>query len=77
VPNGDDGSGSKSAQFPPRICPQCRGRSVPCDLCGGERVVSRFKAAAWFVAHPEASDPLSSTSSFPPPKPEPGEDPEK
>ena len=54
MPNGDDPQGS--SRFPPRVCPQCRGHEIPCDLCGGDRVVSRFKAAAWLSSHPEVKD---------------------
>jgi hypothetical protein len=63
--NGDDdppssGSGNQSSQFPPRVCPKCRGRDIPCDLCNGTtpetRVVSRFKAAAFLSSHPEYHD---------------------
>jgi hypothetical protein len=60
MPNGDGGNGddpSQSAQFPARLCPKCRGRDIPCDLCNGTtpetRFVSHFKAAAYFIDHPE------------------------
>jgi len=53
----DDAGGSKSksqsAQFPPRLCPQCRGENLACDLCHGTRKVSHFLAAAWLSEHPE------------------------
>jgi hypothetical protein len=58
MPNGDDDP--QSQQFPARKCPKCRGQNIPCDLCHGStpetRVVSHFKAAAWFMDHPETSD---------------------
>lgn len=53
---GDDppSSGSSgSSAFPPRKCPKCKGYDLPCDLCGGGRVISRFKAAAYYLSHPE------------------------
>lgn len=43
----------ESHQFPPTICPRCRGREVPCDLCHDTRKVSHFLAAAWLSEHPE------------------------
>ena len=58
--NGDDPSSGQSGRFPARRCPKCKGLDVPCDLCRGTspetRVVSHFKAAAWFVDHPELVD---------------------
>lgn len=54
---GDEPPSHQSAQFPPRTCPKCRGIvDILCDLCHGNRVVSRFVAAAWLSAHPEIHD---------------------
>jgi hypothetical protein len=70
MPNGEDGPDSKdSGRFPGRLCPKCRGHDILCDLCGGARVISRFKAAAWFSENPEIRDTPSEFPSVPPPKP--------
>jgi hypothetical protein len=73
--NGDDANGddaSQSGRFPARRCPKCRGHDIPCDLCHGTtpetRFVSHFKAAMWFVDHPEIKDTPSEFLSVRPPR---------
>lgn len=36
-----------SPQLPSYKCPECKGRPVPCDLCKGERLISRHVLAQW------------------------------
>jgi predicted hydrocarbon binding protein len=36
-----------SPQLPVYKCPECRGAAVPCDVCHGERLISRHVLAQW------------------------------
>jgi hypothetical protein len=56
MPNGEELP--DSAQYPPRLCPKCRGlKTIACDLCDPvTRMCGYFKAAAWLSNHPELHD---------------------
>jgi len=64
----------ESSQFPPRLCPQCRGREIPCDLCKESRKVSHFLAAVWLSEHPEIRTTPGEFPSVRPPAPRGGQD---